>query len=170
MEFATDREAALYTTLKQVLQNHVGNHRLGYHETRTACISVLGYVLYVMMDAWEDAPALIERTITELHQHLDAPAGSAPLTLPTLHDYALRTAMSDEGYDLGTALATYLATSGIEHNMSVAATWRAYLVLLADVLAMPLHDGVQTLTEAHTALEALRDQLPGVMHMWNEAQ
>ena len=41
MEFHTEREEALYTTLKQVLQNHVSNHRIGYHETLSACVSVL---------------------------------------------------------------------------------------------------------------------------------
>ena len=39
MEFHTEREEALYTTLKQVLQNHVSNHRIGYHETLSACVS-----------------------------------------------------------------------------------------------------------------------------------
>ena len=68
MEFHTEREEALYTTLKQVLQNHVVNHRIGYHETLSACTSVLGYVLYVMSDASEEAPALIESTVAELKQ------------------------------------------------------------------------------------------------------
>src|SRR5262245_39254066 len=68
MEFHTEREEALYTTLKQVLQNHVSNHRIGYHETLSACVSVLGYVLYVMSDGWDEAPTLIESTVAELKQ------------------------------------------------------------------------------------------------------
>ena len=72
MEFHTEREEALYTTLKQVLQNHVSNHRLGYHETLSACVSVLGYVLYVMSDDLDEAPGLIESTVAELKQRTHA--------------------------------------------------------------------------------------------------
>ena len=168
MEFHTEREEALYTTLKHVLQNHVVNHRIGYHETLSACISVLGYVLYVMSDGWEEAPALIESTVAELKQRIRTRALRALLTLPTFRDYTVRAALSAPGQELGTALATYLATSGIEHNMSVAATWRAYLSLLADVLAMPLHDDAHTPEEADASIDALRDQLPVLMHMWDE--
>jgi hypothetical protein len=76
--------------------------------------------------------------------------------------------MTELGHDLGTALATLLATSGIEYEMSVAATWRAYLSLVADVLAMPHHDGAQTTEEIDADIEALRDELPVVMHLWDE--
>jgi hypothetical protein len=76
--------------------------------------------------------------------------------------------MSELGHDLGTALATFLAASGIEHNMSVAATWRAYLALVADVLAMPLHDDAHTPEETEAEIDILRDELPVVMHIWDE--
>ena len=165
MEFHTTREEALYTTLKQVLQNHVSNHRIGYHETLSACVSVLGYVLYVMSDDWDEAPALIESTVTELKQRAHARILRA---LPTFHDYVTRAAMSELGYDLGTALATFLATAGIEYEMSVAATWHAYLSLVADVLAMPLHDGAQTPAETDAEIDTLRDELPVVMHLWDD--
>jgi hypothetical protein len=168
MEFHTEREEALYTTLKQVLQNHVSNHRIGYHETLSACVSVLGYVLYVMSDGWDEAPALIESTVAELKQCTHARALRALPTLPTFHDYVTRAAMTEVGHDLGTALATFLTNAGVEHDMSVAATWHAYLSLVADVLAMPLHDGVQTPTEADAEIDTLRDELPVVMHLWDD--
>ena len=168
MEFHTEREEALYTTLKHVLQNHVVNHRIGYPETLAACTSVLGYVLYIMSDTWDEAPELIESTVTELKQRTSMRALGALPALPTFHDYHGRAALSAQGQELGTALATFLSTSGIEHDMSVAATWRAYLSLLADILAMPLHDGAQTPEEVDAEIEALRDQLPVVMHMWDE--
>ena len=168
MEFHTEREEALYTTLKQVLQNHVSNHRLGYHETLSACVSVLGYVLYVMSDGWDEAPALIESTVAELKQRTHTRALRALPTLPTFHDYVTRAAMSELGYDLGTALATFLTNAGVEHDMSVTATWRAYLSLVADVLAMPLHDGVQTPAETDAEIDTLRGELPVVMHLWDD--
>ena len=168
MEFHTEREEALYTTLKQVLQNHVSNHRIGYHETLSACVSVLRYVLYVMSDDWDEAPGLIESTVAELKQRAHARVLRALPTLPTFHDYVTRAAMSEQGHDLGTALATFLATAGIEYEMSVAATWHAYLSLVADVLAMPLHAGVHTPAEIDTEIESLHDELLVVMHLWDD--
>src|SRR5215470_4152887 len=109
MEFHSTREEALYTTLKQVLQNHVSNHRLGFHETLSACVSVLGYVLYVMSENWDEAPALIESTIVELKQRTHTRVLRALPTLSTFHDYVTRAPMSELGHDLGTALATFLA-------------------------------------------------------------
>ena len=168
MEFHTEREEALYTTLKQVLQNHVSTYRIGYHETLSACVSVLGYVLYVMSDDWDEAPALIASTIAELKQRMHERVLGALSTLPTFHDYVTRAAMTELGHDVGTALATFLATSGIEHNMSVAATWRSHLSLVADVLAMPLHDSAHTPAEVDAEIDTLRDELPVVMHLWAE--
>jgi len=168
MEFHTTREEALYTTLKQVLQNHVSNHRLSYHETLSACVSVLGYVLYVMSDDWDEAPALIESTVAELKQRTQARVVRAIPTLPTFHDYVTRAAMTELGHDLGTALATFLTNAGVEHDMSVTATWRAYLSLVADVLAMPLHDGAYTPAQIDAEIDSLRDELPVVMHLWDE--
>jgi hypothetical protein len=129
---------------------------------------VLGYVLYVMSDNWDEAPALIEGTIAELQQRTHARVSQTLPPLPSFHDYVTRAAMSELGHDLGTALATFLATSGIEQNMSVAATWRAYLALVADVLAMPLHDGAYTPEETEAEMHTLRDELPVVMHLWDE--
>jgi hypothetical protein len=168
MEFHTTREEALYTTLKQVLQNHISNHRLGYHETLSACVSVLGYVLYVMSDDWDEAPALIESTVAELKQRTQAHALHAIPALPTFHDYVTRAAMTELGHDLGTALATFLTNAGVEHDMSVTATWRAYLSLVADVLAMPLYDGAYTPAQIDAEIDSLRDELSVVMHLWDE--
>jgi hypothetical protein len=40
--------------------------------------------------------------------------------------------------------------------------------LLADVLVMPLQDAGQTLADVEAYIDSLRDQLPAVMHMWEE--
>lgn len=168
MEFHTEREEALYTTLKQVLQNHVATHRLSYHHTLAACIPVLGYILYVMIETWDEAPGLIASTIDELHQRVHARALRALPALPAFQDYAPRPDTSTQYQELGTALATLLTTSGIEYDLSVVATWRTYLALVADILVMPLQAQAQRPEELEAYIESLRDDLLGLMHMWDE--
>jgi hypothetical protein len=168
MEFHTEREEALYTTLKQVLQNHVTAHRLSYHHTLAACIPVLGYLLYIMLETWEEAPALITSTLEELHQRIHTRALRALPTLPAFQDYALHPDGSTQYQELGTALATILTTSGMEYDLSVVATWRAYLALVADVVVMPMQAHAQRPEELEAYIESLHDDLLGLMHMWDE--
>jgi hypothetical protein len=42
------------------------------------------------------------------------------------------------------------------------------LSLLADVLAVSLDNGARTPEEVDASIEALRDQLPVVMQLWDE--
>ena len=168
MEFHTEREEALYTTLRQVLQNHVATHRLSYHHTLAACIPVLGYILYVMIEDWEEAPGLIASTIDELRQRVDTRALQALPALSAFPDYAPHPDESTQYHELGTALATLLTTSGLEYDLSVVATWRTYLALVADVLALPLQAQAQRPEEFEAYIESLRDDLLGLMHMWDE--
>ena len=168
MEFHTEREEALYTTLKQVLQNHVATHRLSYHHTLAACIPVLGYLLYVMLEIWDEAPGLIARTVDELHQRVHTRAWRALPALPAFQDYAPRLGESTQYQELGTALATLLTGAGLEYDLSVVATWRAYLALVADVLAMPVQAQAQRPEECEAYIVSLRDDLFGLMHMWDE--
>jgi len=166
MEFHTEHEAALYTMLQRVLQNHVVNYRLGYHQTLAACTAVLGYVLYVMIETWEEVPALLESTVAVLQQRTRARHESPPLL--SFQDYTVSTTTAASGQELGHALATLLATAGLEHHMSAAAIWSVCCSLLADVLVMPLHDGQQTSEAVEASIASLRDRLPGLMHMWDE--
>jgi hypothetical protein len=168
MEFRSEREEVLYTTLKQVLQNHMITHRLGYYETLAACVPVLGYVLSILSESWEDAAGLVETTVVELKQRTQARVRRALRPLPSFQDYALSLPVSSQYQELGTALGTFLTTSGLEHDMSVAATWRVMLSLLADVLVMPLQDARQTPAEVEAYMDSLREQLPAVIHMWEE--
>ena len=168
MEFHTEREKALYTTLQQVLQNHVVTHRLGYRQTLAACVPVLGYVLYIMSETWEEAPELVEHTVAALKQRTRMRVRRAPPTLPPFRDEGPHMTGSPQYQELGTALATLLTDAGLEYDMSVTATWRAYLSLLADVLVRPIHDAQQTPQEAEAFIDALRDQLPVLMQMWDE--
>jgi hypothetical protein len=116
MELHTEREEALYTTLQRVLQNHVSTHRLSYHETLAACISVLGYVLYVMLESWEEAPGLIASTTAELQQRVDTRASQGQRALAPFPSYATDTALSPRYFDLGTALATCCRGCPVAHG------------------------------------------------------
>ena len=166
MESPTEREDILYAMLQRVLYNHIVTNRLGYTETMAACVSVLGYILYLMSETWEDAPALTERTVAALKQRMRA-LPTPPSLLP-FAAAAPDTAPSPQYYELGTALATFLTTAGIEYDMSVDATWRVMLFLLADVMAVPLYHGARTSAEVEASIEALRDELPAVMQLWDE--
>jgi hypothetical protein len=90
--------------------------------------------------------------------------------LPSFQNYAVSIPVSSPYQELGTALGTFLTTAGLEHDMSVAATWRVMIALLADVLVMPLQDAKQTPAEIAAYIDSLREQLPAVIHMWEEAQ
>ena len=168
MEFHTEREEALYTTLKQVLQNHVTTHRISYHHTLAACIPVLGYLLYIMLESWDEAPGLIASTLDELHQRVRTRMSRALPALPAFQDYARHQDESTQYQELGTALASLLTDSGLEYDLSVVATWRTYLALVADLLAMPLQAQAQRPEEFEAYVESLRDDLLGLMHMWDE--
>ncbi|MGE3538855.1 MAG: hypothetical protein AB7N91_15665 [Candidatus Tectimicrobiota bacterium] len=168
MEFETEREAALYRTLKQVLQNHIVNNRIGYHHTLGACVPVLGYVLSIMSDAGGDAPGAIAETVAELHQRTQTRVLQETPPLPSFHDYSPTPDSSAEGHELGTALATLLTASGIEHDMSLDATWRVMMSLLADVLAMSVHDEAQPPADLEAYIRSLHDQITAVMLLWDE--
>jgi hypothetical protein len=170
MEFHSEREDVLYTTLKQVLQNHMVTHRLGYYETLAACVPVLGYVLSILSESREDIAGLVEATVAELQQRTQTRVQRALRPLPSFQNYAVSIPVSSPYQELGTALGTFLTTAGLEHDMSVAATWRVMIALLADVLVMPLQDAEQTPAEIAAYIDSLREQLPAVIHMWEEAQ
>jgi hypothetical protein len=95
-------------------------------------------------------------------------ASRALPTLPAFQDYAPHPDESTQYQELGTALGTILTTSGLEYDLSVVATWRAYLALVADILVMPLQAQAQQPEELEAYIESLRDDLFGLMHMWDE--
>jgi hypothetical protein len=170
MEFHTEREEALYTTLTQVLHNHVTTHQLAYAHTLGACIPVLGYLLYVMIESWDEAPPLIATTLDEIQQRVQTRALQTLPARPAFADYAARPMSSAQYQELGTALATLITTSGLEYDLSVVATWRAYLALMADLLAMPLQAQAQHPEAAEAYIASLHENLLAVMHLWAEEQ
>jgi hypothetical protein len=120
VEFRTDREAALYQMLKQVLSNHIVMQRISYHQTLSACVPVLGFQLGMMVDTRDDIPALLVHTVATLHEQQRS---RTQKPLPSFADYGV-TYDETPTRELGTALVTLLRDSGVEHHLSVDATWR----------------------------------------------
>lgn len=168
MEFQTAAEEALYHTLQNVLRNHVTLHHISHYHTLAACVPVLAYVLYVMSDGPEDIPSFAAESVRELQDRFHTRVQHGEPPLPIFTDYETNTDQDPHGHGLGTALATLLATSGVEENMSVSATWRVMLSLLADVMATPVCEGERSLEAVEASIQVLRADLPAVVRMWAE--
>jgi hypothetical protein len=164
MAFRTDREAALYAMLKQVLENYLVTQRISYHQTLAAFVPVLGFQLGMMIDARDEVPTLLEHTVAALHEQQQS---RTQQPLPSFADYG---ATSDwtPSQDLGNALVTLLKDSGVEYQLSVAATWRVIVALFADVFAMPRLDEAAQPWDIDSYIDDLREQLPAQIDYWFE--
>ncbi len=72
MEFGTEREAALYDRLKQVLCHAIVTQRLAYPQALAAYVPVLGFQLWMMRETHDDVPPLIDHAVTALHAQQQA--------------------------------------------------------------------------------------------------
>jgi hypothetical protein len=164
MEMPRDREAALYTMLKQVLENYIVTQRLSYHQTLAAWTAVLGFQLGMMIDTRDEVLPLLEHTVAALH------AQQRSRTQPPLPSFADYGEAHDwtPSHDLGNALVTLLNESSVEYQLSVAATWRVVVALCADVLAMPRLDEAAQPWDIDRYIDDLREQLPAQIDYWLE--
>jgi hypothetical protein len=162
MDFRAEREMALYDMLKQVLCNSIVTQRIAYHQALAACVPALGFQLWLMRETQDEVQPLIEHAVTTLHaqqwSHTHMP-------LPAFADYQ---AGPDDppARELGTALVTLLRDSAVEHHLSVTATWRAFLALFAEVLAMARLDERGQQWNIDGFIDGLREQLPPWIDYW----
>ena len=162
MEFRTEREAALYQMLKQVLRNYIVTQRIAYLQTVGAWVPVLGFQLGMMVDTRDEIQSLLARTIAALHEEQRTRTDQP---LPSFADYGV-THDETPAHELGTALITLLRDSSVEHHLAVAATWRACVALFADVLAMPRVDAEAQAWDIDTYIDDLRVHLPEQIDYW----
>ena len=162
MEFRTEREAALYDLLKQVLCNYIVTQRIAYHQALAACVPVLGFQLWMMYETHDEVPPLIDHAVTALHAQQQSYTHTP---LPSFADYQIRPE-DPAARDLSTALATLVRESAVEHKLSVAATWRVVLALFAEVLAMARLDAGGQGWDIEGFIEDLREQLPPWIDYW----
>jgi hypothetical protein len=162
MEFGTAREAALYDRLKQVLCHAIVTQRIAYHQALAACVPVLGFQLWMRRETHNDVPPLIDHAVTALHAQQQA---YTQTPLPGFADYTIRPE-DPAARDLGTALATLVRESAVEHQLAVAAIWRVCLALFAEVLAMARLDAGGQGWDIEGFIEDLREQLPPWIDYW----
>jgi|RhiMetdeSRZDD1v2_1073273.scaffolds.fasta_scaffold123394_5 hypothetical protein len=162
MEDRTEREIALYDLLKQVLCNYIVRQRITYHQALAACVPVLGFQLWLMRETQDEVPPLIEHAVTTLHGQQSS---YTHRPLPPFADY--RANREDPAARaLATALVTLLRDSAVEHHLSVAATWRTFLPLFAEVLAMARVDAGGHQWDIDGFIDGLREQLPPWIDYW----
>jgi hypothetical protein len=162
MEFGTAREAALYDRLKQVLCHAIVTQRIAYHQALAACVPVLGFQLWMRRETHNDVPPLIDHAVTALHTQQQS---YTQTPLPGFADYTIRSE-DPTARDLGTALTTLVRESAVEHQLAVAAIWRVFLALFAEVLAMARLDAGGQGWDIDGFIEDLREQLPPWIDYW----
>src|SRR5262249_39601120 len=149
-------EGALYDMLKQVLCTHIATQRLAYHQALAACVPALGFQLWLMRETEDDIPPLLDHAVATLHAEQRS---RTQRSLPTFAHYQAR-AEDSPARQLATALVTLLRDSAVEHQLSVMATWRAFMPLFAEVLAMARLDAGGQQWDIDGFIEGLREQLP----------
>ena len=162
MENRTEREVALYDMLKQVLCTHIVTQRLAYHQALAACVPALGFQLWLMQETQDDMPSLIDHAVATLHAEQRS---HTQMSLPAFAHYQA-SAEDPPARQLATALVTLLRDSAVEHQLSVTATWRAFVPLFAEVLEMARLDAGGQQWDIDEFIEGLREQLPPWIDYW----
>jgi hypothetical protein len=155
VEFPTAEEEAVYHMLQQVLVNHMQGHDLHVMTASTAVIYLLGDVALQLSAAERSIQTFAQECGAGLKQRLrarhDAPA------LPRLAPVTL----GDEGAllpeepvcGLINSLEQFLADASAEHDIALDGSLRIILSLLADLLAVFLHQLDHTLEEVDALIE-----------------
>ena len=156
MECRSEREVALYDRLKQVLCHAIVTQRLAYHQVLAACVPALGFQFWMMRETRDDVPPLIDHTVTALHAQQRS---YTRMPLSAFADYGA-SPEDPAARELGTALVTLVRESAVEDHRPVTATWRVFLPLFAEVLAMARLDERGQRWDIDGLIDGLREQLP----------
>jgi len=162
MEARPEREVALYNMLKQVLCTHIVTQRLAYQQALAACVPVLGFQLWLMRETQDEILSFIDHAVATLHAQQRS---HTQMSLPAFAHYRA-SAEDPPARALATALVTLVRESAVEHHLSVTATWRAFLSLFAEVLAMARLDAGGQQWDIDGFIEGLREQLPPWIDYW----
>src|SRR5262249_36532396 len=155
MESPDAREQAAYGMLKHMLQNHITTHAMPLSLALTGCAMLLTAACLALYDTEEDMQAHVPYTMSRLKEQLRARHAIPPLlpfaTVPSqAGDAAL---FSEDARALGQSLALCIQDAVDEYALAPGAAWEIALALTADVLAMLLHEGEQTLGDVDALID-----------------
>ena len=158
MAFATPQEEAIYTMLKQVLQNHVTLHRMSLLAASMAGVGLLGDRCVELCRAGAAPSVVVAETLSRLKRRVRIPQitpGFASFVEESARDPAAH--LGGHSRHLYDALHQLFHESADAQRIDREGGMRVVLGLMTDVLSMFLHQFDQTLAE----VDAIIDQVVG---------
>ena len=160
MAILDDAEAATYTMLKQVLQNHCTTQTLCLPHTLVACGALVALVCAQRDETRDALEPVVAHTLTDLKRYTRARRSAPPLApFPAeclAHDTPAHLVQSEAVFQ---ALAQFLHDSLAAERVTLAGAERIVLRLLADVCAMLTHQYAHTAEEVEARIDRLRGPL-----------
>jgi hypothetical protein len=156
--FATLQEAAAYTMLKQVLQNHVTLHRMSLLAAVMAGVGLLGDHCGACCGAGTVPSMVVAQTLSRLKRLVRAQQTTpafAPFVAESARDPVAH--LGEHARHLYDALRQLLHESGEAQRLDREGGMRVVLGLMADVLSMFLHQFDRTIAE----VDAIIDEVVG---------
>jgi len=153
-EFATPQEAAAYTMLKQVLQNHVTLHRMSLLAAAMAGVGLLGDLCVACCGAGTVPSVVVSKMLGQLKRRVRAQQttpGFAPFVAESARDPAAH--LGQHARHLYDALRQLFHESGDAHQLDRRGGMRVVLGLMADVLSMFFHQFDQTIEEVDVIID-----------------
>ena len=154
--FATPQEAATYTMLKQVLQNHVTLHRMSLLAAVMAGVGLLGERCVACCEAGTVPSVVVAQTLSQLKRRVraqQATPGFAPFVEESARDPAAH--LGEHSRHLYDALHRLLHDSADAQRIDREGGMRVVLGLMTDVLSMFLHQFDQTLDEVEAIIDTV---------------
>jgi hypothetical protein len=153
-EFATPQEAAAYTMLKQVLQNHVTLHRMSLLAAAMAGVGLLGDCCVACCGAGTVPSVVVSETLARLKRRVhiqQTTPGLAPFVAESARDPAAH--LGEHSRHLYDALRQLFHESSDAQRLDRRGGMRVVLGLMADVLSMFLHQFDQTIAEVDVIID-----------------
>jgi hypothetical protein len=160
MALLDEAEAATYTMLKQVLQNHCTTSTLCLPHTLVACAALVALVCAQRDEPRGALEPVVTHTLADLKRYTRARWAAPPLApFPAeclAHDTPAHLAQSEALFQ---ALAQFLHDSLAAERVTLTGAVQIMLSLLADLCAMLMHQYAHTAEEVEVRIDRLRSPL-----------
>ena len=171
MALLDDAEAATYTMLKQVLQNHCTTSTLCLPHTLVACGALVALVCAQLNETRNALEPAVAHTLADLKHSTRARQTAPPLApFPAeclAHETPAHLAQSEAVFQ---ALAQFLHDSLAAERVTLAGAERIVLSLLADVCAMLTHQYAHTAEEVEARIDRLSTPLQSQITAYHRQQ